>query len=183
MRKRFMDKGSDMGLWKAEDFSAEDGDGEEVSIPKRDFTIPFLSSLRDDTLTLGSLCLSVTAGAAGIFTKESLVDNTWKSVLRYASIGLGAFALGRITRNGDVNSLAETFAQERNMMEQVLDKMEHDIEEIEEEAATNARKQVLDVGGGMLNAFHATMGPSLTSSNNAYTTRAHGQDPFSQIRY
>ncbi len=101
----------------------------------------------------------------------------------YASIGLGAFALGRITRNGDVNSLAETFAQERNMMEQVLDKMEHDIEEIEEEAATNARKQVLDVGGGMLNAFHATMGPSLTSSNNAYTTRAHGQDPFSQIRY
>ena len=27
------------------------------------------------------------------------------------------------------------------------------------------------------------MGSSITSSNNAFTTRAHGQDPFSQIRY
>jgi len=182
MRKRFMDKGSEMGLWKSEDFNAEDGDGEEVSMPKREFNIPFLSSLRDDTLSLGSLCLAVTAGAAGIFTKDSLIGDSWKNVLRYVSVGLGSFALGRITRNADVNALAESFAQERNMMEQVLDKMEHDIDEIEEEAATHARKQVLDVGGGMLDAFHATMGPTLTNSNNAFTTRAHGQNPFSQIR-
>jgi len=79
--------------------------------------------------------------------------------------------------------MVETFAQERNMMEQVLTKMEHDIEEKEEVAAESARKQILDVGGGMLDAFHMTMGSSLTQSSPSFTTRAHGQNPFSQLRY
>lgn len=171
-----------MGLWNSEDFHAENSSGEEVSIPKREMSIPFVTTLRDDSMTLGSLCLAVTAGAAGIFTKESILDNRVKTVLRYLAIGFASFGFGRITRQGDVKSLAETFAQERAMMEQVLDKMEFDNEEREIEAADNARKQVLDVGGGMLNAFHMTMGPSLTQTNNAFTTRAHGQNPFSQIR-
>lgn len=182
MRKRFMEKGAEMGLWQSEDFQAEDSDGEEVSIPKREFSIPFVSSLRDDAISLGSLCLAITAGAAGLFTKESLLDARSKNILRYTALGLGSFAIGRLTRSGDINALAETFAQERSMMEQVLDKLEFDIEEKEAQAATQARKQVLDVGGGMLDAFHLTMGPTITNSANSYTTRAHGQNPFAQIR-
>ncbi len=183
MRKRFMDKGAEMGLWNSEDFQSENNSGEEVSVPKREMSFPLLTSLRDDNVTLGSLCLGITAGAAGIFTKESLLDNRAKTVLRYLSVALSCFGLGRITRQGDLKLMVETFAQERNMMEQVLNKMEHDIEEKEEEAAESARRQVLDVGGGMLDAFHMTMGPSLTQSSNAFTTRAHGQNPFSQLRY
>ena len=171
-----------MGLWNSEDFKAEENSGEEVSVPNREFSLPFVTSLRDDSVTLGSLCFAIVAGTAGIFTKESMLDNRVKTVLRYLAIGFGSFGLGRITRQGDIKLLAETFAQERNMMEQVLDKMEFDIEEKEIEAADNARRQVLDVGGGMIDAFHMTMGPSLTQTNNAFTTRAHGQNPFAQHR-
>ena len=35
MRKRFMDKGAEMGLWNAEDFQSETASGEEVSVPKK----------------------------------------------------------------------------------------------------------------------------------------------------
>ena len=61
MRKRFMDKGAEMGLWNAEDFQSETASGEEVSVPKREMSFPLLTSLRDDNLTLGSLCLGATA--------------------------------------------------------------------------------------------------------------------------
>ena len=183
MRKRFMERGAEMGLWSAEDFQSESNAGEEVSVPKRELSFPMISSLRDDNLTLGAICLGVTAGAAGIFTKEALLDNRAKTILRYMAVGLGFFGIGRITRQGDLKMMVETFAQERNMMEQVLNKMEHDIEEKEEVAAESARKQILDVGGGMLDAFHMTMGSSLTQSSPSFTTRAHGQNPFSQLRY
>ena len=96
---------------------------------------------------------------------------------------MGSFALGRMTKNGDIEALSESFAVARRQMEQVLDMMEHDQEEKEEEARTHERRNFFDVGGGILNAFHSTMGPSLTQSNSDYTTRAHGQDPFAQIRY
>ena len=88
MRKRFMDKGAEMGLWNSEDFQSENNSGEEVSVPKREMSFPLLTSLRDDNVTLGSLCLGITAGAAGIFTKESLLDNRAKTVLRYLSVAL-----------------------------------------------------------------------------------------------
>ncbi len=96
---------------------------------------------------------------------------------------MGSFAVGRLTRNSDFKELKESFSVERRQMEQVLDMMEHDQDEKEEEARTHERRNFFDVGGGVLNAFHNTMGGSITSSNNAFTTRAHGQDPFSQIKY
>ena len=86
MRKSFMQKGAEMGLWNSEDFQAENGSDEEVSVPTREFSFPLLTSLRDDNLTLGSLCLGATAAAAGIFTKESLLDNRAKTILRYIAV-------------------------------------------------------------------------------------------------
>ena len=185
MRRRFMEKGAEQGLWNAESFSAESADGEEVHTESK-MNIPFkdsLDTIRNDPFTLGLLCLSATSALAGFSVKDDVLQATTKTGLKMSSLVMGSFALGRLSRNSDVQSKSESFAMERMQMEQVLDMMEHDQEEKEEEARTHERRNFFDVGGGILNAFHNTMGPSLTNSNNAYTTRAHGQDPFSQIKY
>ena len=55
MRKRFMEKGAEQGLWNAESFSAESADGEEVQMASK-MNIPFkdaLTSVRNDPFTLG----------------------------------------------------------------------------------------------------------------------------------
>ncbi len=186
MRKRFMEKGAEQGLWKAEEFASESEDGEEVQMESSRLHFPLsdtVSAIRSDPFTLGLLCLSATSALAGFTLKDDMIQASTKSGLKLASLGMGSFALGRMTKNGDIEALSESFAVERRQMEQVLDMMEHDQEEKEEEARTHERRNFFDVGGGILNAFHSTMGPSLTQSNSDYTTRAHGQDPFAQIRY
>ena len=185
MRKRFMEKGAEQGLWNAESFSVESGDGEEVHKESK-MNIPFknaLQSVRNDPFTLGLLCLSATSALAGFSVKDDVLQASTKTGLKMSSLVMGSFALGRLSRNSDVQSMSESFAMERIQMEQVLDMMEHEQDEKEEEARTHERRNFFDVGGGILNSFHNTMGPSLTNSSNAYTTRAHGQDPFAQIRY
>ncbi len=185
MRRRFMEKGAEQGLWKAESFSAESDDGEEVKMESK-MQIPFqdtLNIVRNDPFTLGLLCLSATSALAGFSVKDDVLQASTKSGLKMSSLVMGSFALGRLSRNSDVQAMSESFAMERMQMEQVLDMMEHDQEEKEAEARTHERRNFFDVGGGILNAFHNTMGSSLTNSNNAFTTRAHGQNPFSQVRY
>ena len=185
MRKRFMEKGAEQGLWNAESFSAESVDGEEVQMASK-MNIPFkdaFTSVRNDPFTLGLLCLSATSALAGFSVKDDVLQASTKSGLKMSSLVMGSFALGRLSRNSDVTAMTESFAMERMQMEQVLDMMEHDQEEEKEQARTHERRNFFDVGGGVLNAFHNTMGSSITNSNNAFTTRAHGQDPFSQIRY
>jgi len=184
MKRRFMEKGVEQGLWKAESFRSE-GEDTVGPIQGRGLRIPFMDTvdtLRSDPVTLGSLCLALTSGAASLTVSDSVLQPKLKSGMLWGSVALGSFALGRLTRNGDLEAQAESFAVERRQMEQVLDMMEHDQQEKEEQARESERRNFFDVGGGILNAFHTTMGPSLTSSNNAYTTRAHGQDPFSQHR-
>ena len=135
MRKRFMEKGAEQGLWNAESFSVESGDGEEVHKESK-MNIPFknaLQSVRNDPFTLGLLCLSATSALAGFSVKDDVLQASTKTGLKMSSLVMGSFALGRLSRNSDVQSMSESFAMERIQMEQVLDMMEHEQDEKEEE--------------------------------------------------
>ena len=76
MRRRFMEKGAEQGLWNAEAFSAESADGEEVQMASK-MNVPFkdaLESVRNDPFTLGLLCLSATSALAGFSVKDDVLQ-------------------------------------------------------------------------------------------------------------
>ena len=88
MRRRFMEKGAEQGLWKAESFSAESNDGEEVKMESK-MQIPFQDSLniiRNDPFTLGLLCLSATSALAGFSVKDDVLQASTKSGLKMSSL-------------------------------------------------------------------------------------------------
>ena len=108
MRRRFMEKGAEQGLWNAEAFSAESADGEEVQMASK-MNVPFkdaLESVRNDPFTLGLLCLSATSALAGFSVKDDVLQASTKSGLKMSSLVMGSFALGRLSRNSDVKVMS-----------------------------------------------------------------------------
>ena len=161
MREEIIAKGAELGIWNAEEMSAEVAKSEQKGM------MPFSGS----ALLLASR-----------FGPEETFSGGAKSTMSWIGLFLEGLFVGRLTRG----MVTKTQLAEKDVsihrLETLVEAMEYDKHEAIQEASKKTKRQMYSTNGGVINVQHPTMGGSTMNAHPESTTSAFGQSPIAMRR-
>jgi hypothetical protein len=186
MREEIIAKGAELGIWNAEEMSAEVAKSEQKGMMPFSggsvFDNPIIDATRNDPFALGAFCFGSALLLASRFGPEETFSGGAKSTMSWIGLFLEGLFVGRLTRG----MVTKTQLAEKDVsihrLETLVEAMEYDKHEAIQEASKKTKRQMYSTNGGVINVQHPTMGGSTMNAHPESTTSAFGQSPIAMRR-